>query len=129
MSIWGYYQFLTASASLKFLGRGRAEAMFAQPNSLGGYLSIILVLLLVLYLYENRKKGTILLYSLFILIFTIFLTTYSRASWVSFIISTCLFLFLIGRKHIKALLPKLTALLVGMIMTVRLQKVGHTNVL
>jgi len=117
MSIWGYYQFLTVSASLQIYGRGRAEAMFAQPNSLGGYLSIILVLLLVLYLYENRNRSTVLLYSSFILVFAAFLTTYSRASWVSFFISTCLFLFLIGRKHIINLLPKLTALLVGMIMT------------
>jgi len=117
MSIWGYYQFLNKTSSLYIIDWGRAEAMFAQPNSLGGYLSITLVLLVALYLYENRKKNAILLFSTFILIFATFLTTYSRASWVSFIISICLFLFLLGLKHIRTLIPKLTSLLIGMIIT------------
>jgi len=119
MSIWGVYQFLTVSGStIGWKGHtdwGRAEAMFAQANSLGGYLSIILVILLVLYLYEKNLNKQIFLFASFLLIYTTFTITYSRASWGSFIVSTCLFLFLAGRKHIKLLLPKLVVLLLGMI--------------
>lgn len=133
MSAWGIYQFLTVSGGTFYWKNisswGRAEAMFAQANSLGGYLSIILVILPVLFLYEKNLKKQIFLYASFIFIFGAFITTYSRASWASFIISTCLFLFLAGWKHIKVLLPKLIALLIGMIATfVSISKVPESNV-
>ncbi|MEE9238210.1 MAG: O-antigen ligase family protein, partial [Thermodesulfobacteriota bacterium] len=134
MSIWGIYQFLTASAKTlgweRYTNWGRSEAMFAQANSLGGYLSIILVILVVFYLYEKNLKRYIFFYFFSLLIFTTFITTYSRASWVSFLISSCLFLFLVGWKHIKPLIPKLAALLLGMIMIFALiSAVPESNVL
>ncbi|TFB13950.1 hypothetical protein E3V33_00125 [Candidatus Marinimicrobia bacterium MT.SAG.4] len=134
MSIWGIYQFWTVSAkTIGWKGHsdwGRSEAMFAQANSLGGYLSIILVLLIVFYIYEKRLRRSIVLYFFFLLIFTTFITTYSRASWGSFFISTCLFLFLVGLKHIKVLLPKLITLLSGMAMIfMLLSEVPESNVL
>jgi len=134
MSIWGIYQFFAASVISigweKFSPLGRSEAMFAQANSLGGYLSIVLILLITLYFYERRKNRAILIYFYFLLIFATFITTYSRASWISFFISTCLFLFLIGRKHVKAIFPKIIALLVGMIMTFAIiSEVPRSNVL
>ncbi|TFB11135.1 tetratricopeptide repeat protein [Candidatus Marinimicrobia bacterium MT.SAG.3] len=134
MSIWGIYQFWTVSVkTIGWEGHsdwGRSEAMFAQANSLGGYLSIILVLLIVLYLYEKRLRRCIILYFFFLLIFTTFITTYSRASWVSFFISASLFLFLIGLKHIKVLLPKLISLLSGMVMIfMLLSEIPESNVL
>jgi len=87
-----FYQFLTGTG-LKEGSDFRLYGTFAHPNMLAFFLCFIIVLTVFIFLNNDRKKisslfyGLLMLFSLFLLIFT-----YTRGAWLVFFI----FIFLIG---------------------------------
>jgi len=74
---------------------GRITGTFAHPNSFGLYLFVILSLIISYYLSKKDKKikSNIVIASCVLIVIIMFILTYSRVSWFSFLIFLILFTF------------------------------------
>jgi putative inorganic carbon (HCO3(-)) transporter len=115
VSIAGIYQYFVVREPIHFLiteTRLRAHGFYSQPNTLGGFLSGIIPLLLGLYLISSserkdktiadtrlmlffRKKGVIL--TLLFIVNAGIMATYSRASWIGFIGGLIIMMFFLRK--------------------------------
>lgn len=72
----------------------RAYGSFSHPNILGGYLFLAFILVLGGYLYfAKNKKERIFLLTLLIIIFTGLIVSFSRSSWLTFVLINLFLLF------------------------------------
>ena len=74
------------------------EGEFGEPNTLGGYLIIIISLTLALFLLRSFGQRTNLLIPLFVLSGVILMFTQSRGSWMGFIFMSAPFMILSSKR-------------------------------
>ncbi len=95
---------------------GRVSAPFegpeGEPNTLGGYLDLILALVLGLLLTGGLKKYRFFLYLLIPFILVTLAATLSRSSWVS-LVPMALMFFLFSKRKMAVVIPVLLVLLVA----------------
>jgi len=118
VSLWGLYHFLAGNFNLSdpLWSANRAQAMFEQPNSLGGYLSVIIILIFILYLREVDKKRSVIVYSLLLLSVTAFIASLSRGSWITLIICIVLYIIIISKGYLKSRIKHIFLLVLGIAM-------------
>lgn len=99
------------------------EGEWGEPNTLGGYLILVLSMASGLFLYSTSSKNILSYISLIIFLFIPFLFTYSRASYLSFI-PVCVSLIIFTRRK-KGML--IIAFITGLIFSpvILPQKVKH----
>lgn len=99
----GMFQFLGFDRLVGGFGLSagrRVSSTYGNPVYLGGFLSLVLPLIVVVLLSaeeSNRKLGGLLLFGLF---FATLLLTYCRAAWVAFVASLIALVFLLGKRYV-----------------------------
>ena len=102
MSIWGLYHYFTGnSVYAGGTNEYRALAMFNNPNSLAGYLGIVITILSAKYLNEIVRKNKIIFFALLMLISAGFIAAQSRAGLISLLIGMTIYLILVGWRTIR----------------------------
>ncbi len=83
----------------EFLARRRVFFPFVSPNMLGGYLSMLLPLVVILSIEGfKRKYGGIVFSLIGMIMLSVLFFTKSIGAWVSIFASTCLYFLLVGRR-------------------------------
>jgi hypothetical protein len=76
----------------------RAYGSLPHPNILAGFLAIALLFVIYQYFNEDKKKKKNIALTVFIIIFTALLMTFSRSAWIAVCISIIFIFIMVGTK-------------------------------
>ena len=113
MAIWGFSQFYKGMGDESW-SVFRARAMFEQWNSLGGYLTIVIIISSIFFLSENKRTTAFAAYLYTMILFSTLVVTFSRASWLTLLFCLMLYLTVRGIGFIREYKLRIFSLLLGM---------------